>query len=378
MVRDQFRSAVLCLLFLNGLEFIMVKNVFNRLYENMSLEVALDGTPPKLFYLQNKNGMSITLMDIGATWLSCEVLLKDEIREILLGINNIKDHQKQKVYLGATVGRYANRIKSGKFKIDGVCYQTVKNELGNTLHGGALGLDKVRWSAMQIDKQTVEFSYLSPDNDQGFPGNLLIKVQYLLSDSNEIIISYFARTDKKTPVNLTNHAYFNLLGAESRSDCLTHKLMIKSNYYFPTDEEGISLAQPKSVKNSSFNFNRSKLINHDFLIDEDQKRSKGYDHSFLLNKEDQDAKIIIAEVVSPDTKILLEVKTTMPAIHLYTGNYLAGTPSRNGLTYNHHAGLALETQFPPNSPNHPEWKQQSCILAPEQTYEHTTSFKVNF
>ncbi|MFA0440436.1 galactose-1-epimerase [Vibrio sp. 10N.286.49.C2] len=333
-----------------------------------------DGNPVELIELSNVNGMVIGVLDVGATWVSCKVPLDGEpdgCREVLLGC---LDYTKQVSYMGATVGRYANRIKAGQFSIEADTYQLALNQAGNTLHGGSDGFDKRRWQVLAQGVSFVELKLCSADGDQGFPGNLTVITRYDLTDDNEVVISYRATTDSPTVVNLTNHAYFNLLGAESGQDCLGHRLMVNADQFLPSDEKGIPLGELQSVVGTSFDFNESKRIDTHWMQDEHQQRAKGYDHSFLLNHDGLDDRPV-AYVHSPDGALTLQVFSNKPAMQLYTGNYLAGTPNRSKGCYTDYAGFALETQFLPDSPNHPEWPQPSCILQPDQEYWYTTSYR---
>ncbi|ABM03782.1 aldose 1-epimerase [Psychromonas ingrahamii 37] len=345
-----------------------------QLQKSMSIDPAFDGQPAKIFVLKNRLGMCITLMDIGATWLSCEIPVGDQMRDVILGVTTMNDHLRQKAYLGATIGRFANRLSGGQFKIAGQHYQVDKNQGNNTLHGGVTGFDKCRWHAQQLNNQCVTFTLLSKDGDQGFPGNLDVKVTYHLSDDNELSIDYWAVTDKACPVSLTNHAYFNLMG-ESGQCCLQHQLFIAAEHYLPVNNTGIPIGHIKPVAGSRFDFSALKEISQDFLSCQDQKIVGGYDHSFLINKAHQDGSKVAAKCVSPDKKVTLEIKTTQPALQLYTGNYLGGTPNRSGGTYKNRSALALETQFLPDAPNHPEWDQPSSILLPGEVYAHQTSYR---
>lgn len=347
------------------------------LHQSMTQTAAYDGQTAKLVTLSNQHGMEVTLMDIGATWLSCILPVKGNQREVLLGVNSMDSFDKQASYMGTTVGRYANRIARGRFKIDGINHKLEVNQAGNTLHGGPNGFDKRRWQILEQTDNSVEFGLISQDRDQGFPGTLKVSVRYQLTDDNRVSIDYFATTDKDTVVNLTNHAYFNLLGAELEQDCLSHIVSINASQYLPTDKSGIPLGWLKSVKSTSFDFNRPMMISERLLGDEQQKNAKGYDHSFLLAEECRAGKCA-ATVTSPDAVVTLKVFTTKPAMQLYTGNWLAGTPNRSGTSYQDYAGVALETQFLPDSPNHPEWKQESCILRPEQEYRHQTCYQFEF
>ncbi|MGF1719933.1 galactose-1-epimerase [Vibrio kyushuensis] len=341
----------------------------------MTQTVAFDGHPAKVVELTNSNGFSIVVMDIGATWLSCMVPITDEPnREVLLGVKTMEDFQRQGSYLGATVGRYANRIANGQFEIDGQWYQVDTNQAGHCLHGGENGFDKRRWDILEQSENCVVMGLKSPDGDQGFPGNLAVLVSYQVTEENLVTIHYHATTDKATPVNLTNHGYFNLLGAESGEDCKQHIVQIHADQYLPTDMYGIPVDQPISVMNTNFDFRLPKTIARDLFKDDEQIRAKGYDHSYLFDCSLQGV-APVARVISPDEKVQLDVFTDKPAMQLYSGNYLAGTPNRSGGEYEDYAGLALETQFLPDTPNHSEWEQPSCILRPNSEYKSTTCYQ---
>ncbi len=211
----------------------------NALFTSMTAQVAYDGQPAKLIELTNRRGMRVVVMDIGATWLSCTLPMGDESREVLLGVSSMDDFVRQGSYLGATVGRYANRIARGELKIGTQTYALSVNQAGNTLHGGVVGFDRRRWQITQQSAQHVTFQLLSADGEQGFPGNLHVAVTYRLDEQGGVNIDYQATTDRATAVNLTNHAYFNLNGAEQGSDCLNHQLWIDAKQFLPTDASGI-------------------------------------------------------------------------------------------------------------------------------------------
>lgn len=346
----------------------------STLFETMTKEAASDGRLAQLFELKNENGMRAVFMDIGATWLSCKVPVKGQLREVLLGQSSMADFDKQQSYMGVTVGRYANRIANGQFKIDGTKYQVDTNQAGNTLHGGSEGFDKRRWSVVKETSNSVEFSLISPDGDQGFPGDLTVSVIYQLTDDNQVVISYLANTTKSTPVNLTNHAYFNLLGANSEFLGLDHILSINASEYVPTTDVGIPKGAWKKVKDTNFDFTEPKVISQDFMLDKDQDNAKGYDHSFVLDKTCAKGECA-ASLTSPDSLVTMHVVTTKPAMQLYTGNWLAGTPNRVGGEYQDYSGIALETQFLPDAPNHPEWPQLSSVLSSIDTYKHETRYQ---
>lgn len=360
----------------------MMMNEQANLFDSMTAEVAFDGRPAQLFELKNNNGMTIVLMDIGAAWLSCKVPVTDagsdivELREVLLGQKTMADFQQQQSYMGVTVGRVANRIANGQFSIAGVDYQVETNQAGNTLHGGAEGFDKRRWVVVERSENSVTFELVSPDGDQGFPGELTIRVQYQLTNDNTVVISYDGNTSKATPINLTNHGYFNLLGADKGLSALGHRLHINSKAFVPTDKLGIPSGEWLDVESSHFDFRTAKIVEQDFMLDTHQQAAKGYDHAFVLDRSCLRG-AVAASLVSPDNLVTLNVFTTKPAMQLYTGNWLAGTPDRLGGAYQDHAGIALETQFVPDALNNPHWSHPSTILQPEETYHQQTCYQFN-
>ncbi|MFB9214785.1 galactose-1-epimerase [Vibrio sinaloensis] len=342
-------------------------------WQNMTAQMAFDGQPAQLFELTNTVGMSVVLMDIGACVLSCRLPLAcGEQREVVLGVGTMTDFERQASYMGVTVGRYANRIAKGKFFIDGLPYQLEQNQAGNCLHGGKLGFNKVRWQVVEHSACHVLFRYCSADGEQGFPGNLVVEALYRLTEQGALEIHYSAKTDAKTPVNLTNHSYFNLDGAEAGIDVRQHQLWIDAQQYLPTDSTGIPAGSLASVIGSGFDFTTEKVIARDFLSDDQQQAAKGYDHSYYF-EPNRDTNQAVARLTSQDKKVAMSVITDKPAMQLYTGNWLSGTPSRSG-EYSDYAGVALESQFLPDSPNHPEWPQPDCILHPEQEYRFTTCY----
>jgi len=335
--------------------------------------LAPDGLPFRLLTLRNSAGMVVTLMDWGATLLSARIPMKDgSVREALLGCASPEQYPHQAAFLGASVGRYANRIADSRFTLDGVTFELAPSQGPNQLHGGPDGFDKRRWLVVNQNDDSVLFALESADGDQGFPGNLRATAHYRLTDDNRIAIEYRATVDKACPVNMTNHVYFNLDGGQS--DVRQHKLRIAAETYLPVDEMGIPRAGLKEVAQTSFDFRQPKAIASEFLSDDDQRNVKGYDHAFLLSAKGdltQDA----ATLWSADEKLQLKVRTTAPALQFYSGNYLGGTPSRETQPYADWQGLALESEFLPDSPNHPEWPQPDCVLLPGEEYVSVTEYQ---
>ena len=329
---------------------------------------------PRLIRLENSNGMQLELMDWGATWLSCRVPVAGEAsREVLLGCASAEQYRQQKSYLGAMVGRYANRIANAHLPYPGGDRKLVASQGVNLLHGGLEGFDKRRWQVQELSSQHVCFTLHSPDGDQGFPGALEVSVSYHLSDDNGVRIEMQASSDALTPVNLTNHAYFNL-DAEP-GDVRQHVLQVNADFMLPTDQAGIPEDALRRVEATSFDFRQAKPLHRDFLSDSQQQLAKGYDHSFLLTSLRELAGRPAATLSSADRRLTLELATSLPSMQLYTGNYLAGTPARDGGEYADYAGVALEPQFLPDSPHHPEWPQPSCWLEPGQKFHHWIQYQ---
>jgi len=334
--------------------------------------LAPDGLPYRLLTLRNEAGMVVTLMDWGATLLSARVPMPDgSVRETLLGCASPEQYVTQTAYLGASVGRYANRIAQSRFELDGVGYALLPSQGDNQLHGGPEGFDKRRWKIVQQNDGEVLFSLDSPDGDQGFPGALSASARFTLTGDNRIAIEYRATVDQPCPVNLTNHAYFNLDG--NTSDVRQHKLQILADEYLPVDEMGIPYQGLKAVSGNSFDFRTAKPIGQDFLSDDDQRKVNGYDHAFLLQAKG-DLRQPAAQLWSTDEKLQMTVYTTAPALQFYSGNYLNGTAAREGDEYRNWQGVALESEYLPDSPNHPEWPQPDCVLRPGEEYVSVTVY----
>ncbi|EMM1154979.1 galactose-1-epimerase [Citrobacter freundii] len=334
---------------------------------------APDGQPFRLLTLRNDAGMVVTLMDWGATLLSARIPLSDgSVREALLGCASPEQYPGQAAFLGASIGRYANRIANSRYTFAGETVELIPSQGDNQLHGGPDGFDKRRWQIVNQNDRQVLFALTSDDGDQGFPGHLCATVQYRLTDDNRISITYRATVDKPCPVNLTNHVYFNLDG--DKTDVRQHKLQILADEYLPVDEMGIPHDGLKSVAGSTFDFRTPKIISSEFLADDDQRKVKGYDHGFLLQAQGN-THTPVARLWSRDEKLQMEVYTSAPALQFYSGNFLGGTPSRGPDAYADWQGLALESEFLPDSPNHPEWPQPDCFLRPGEEYASVTEYR---
>jgi aldose 1-epimerase len=334
----------------------------------------------KLYTLRNRAGMTVKVTNYGAIVTSILVPDRDgKLSDVALGYDRVEDYMNavDKPYFGAVVGRYGNRIAGGQFTLDGETYELAVNNGENHLHGGIIGFDKVVWDANPIVGEGwagLELTYLAKDKEEGYPGNLQVKVTYKLTNSNELIVTYEATTDKATPVNLTQHTYFNLKG-EGNGTILDHELMLNARQFTPVDEGLIPTGELRDVAGTPFDFTTSKPIGRDIGQEDEQLRfGLGYDHNFVLDKGDKQGEMTLAaRVYEPTTGRVLEVHTTEPGIQFYCGNFLDGRlKGKSGQTYVHRGGFCLETQHYPNSPNQPDFP--STILRPDEKYATTTKF----
>lgn len=336
-----------------------------------SFEKTIDGKQVHLFTLQNKNGVKAQITNYGGRLVSLYVPDKNgKLTDVVAGFTSVEGYQHStEPYFGATIGRYGNRIAKGKFTLDGKAYTLFINNTPNTLHGGKKGYQDVVWDASKTDKQTLVLTYLSKDMEEGFPGNLKVKVVYALTDDNALKISYEATTVKNTVVNLTNHAFFNLNG-ENGGSVLDHQVKINADKYTPVDSTLIPTGKLEPVKDTPFDFTAAKTIGDRIETDNQQlKNGKGYDHNFVLNTHD--ANEIIATVTGDKTGIVMSVSTDQPGLQFYSGNFMQ---SKNTMKGGHkdefRTAFAMETQHFPDSPNQPSFP--STVLKPGETY-HTTS-----
>jgi aldose 1-epimerase len=321
------------------------------------------------YTLQNNHGLKAVISNYGGTIL--ELWTPDKygkMGNIVLGYDSLSGYlQKSNPYFGALIGRYANRISHGAFTIDGKQYTLALNNNGNTLHGGLKGFDKVIWTVNQVNDSSLALSYVSRDGEEGFPGNLNVKVVYTIHAKNELVIDYTAISDIKTPVNLTNHAYFNL-SAGKDSTILGQELTIYATKYTPVNDSLIPTGKIESVKNTPMDFLKAKKIDKDI-----NKVNGGYDHNFVIDKKDS-VLAIAATVFDPRSGRWMEVWTTQPGIQFYTGNFLDGSLlGRDGKKIVRHGAFCLETQHFPDSPNQPSFPD--VVLGPGQTFHEVTAYR---
>lgn len=339
----------------------------------------VQGQNTQLYTLTNGHGIAVTISNYGGTITSIKAPDKEgKMEEITLGFDSLGQYLKEHPYFGALVGRYGNRIAKGKFQLDGKSYTLAANNMGNHLHGGPVGFDKVVWKAEVIERDGLpglELSYLSPDGDQGFPGNLEVTVVYSLNNNNELSIDYHATTDKKTIINLTNHTYFNLTGNTKR-DILDHQVTIYADRFIPVDNTLIPTGELASVEGTPFDFRRGMTIGEKINAEDEQITfGGGYDHCWVINRpKNSDELVFAAKVVEPTSGRKLEVYTTEPGIQFYTGNFLDGTLTGiGGVVYEKRFGLCLETEHFPDSPNQPNFP--TVTLEPGSSYATRTIYK---
>lgn len=334
----------------------------------------MNGKDVAAFTICNKNGTKAAIIEKGATLDKLFVKAKNGgFFDVLVGHDTLEGHIERSDYQGVVVGRFANRISNGSFVMDGKTYNVTKNEKDITcLHGGG-EFSFAHWSGEILSDKAVCFTYESPENSEGFPGKVTAKVVYELSDNDELFIKYDAVSDKKTPLNLTNHAYFNLNGTGSGS-ILEHSLKLFADRFTPIDENSIPTGELRPVNGTPFSFETAKKIGKDIEADDEQlKNGNGYDHNFCLTNFDGTLKTA-AVAVGDKTNIKLTVKTDLPGVQLYTGNFLDGTViGKNGAPLTKRCAFCLETQVFPNSLNHPEWHQK-CFFDAGEHYKSTTVF----
>jgi len=327
-----------------------------------------DGLEVLQFTLSNDAGLTVKLMTYGATITAVEVPDRDgNVDNVTLYLDTLDDYLAGHPFFGCVAGRYANRIAKGRFTLDGQEYALAANNGPNHLHGGIKGFDKAVWTADEVreeDSVGVRLSHTSPHGDEGYPGELSANVVYTVSADNKLTMRYQAQTDRPTHVNLTNHAYWNLAGADS-ADILGHELTLFADRYLPVDDGLIPTGELKSVDGTPMDFTTSRTIGQ--RIDQ---VDGGYDHCYVLDKNQDDKVCLAASVVEPSGGRQMRVFTSQPAVQLYTANFLTSEYSRRGKPFQKHNGLCLETQHYPDSPNRPDFP--TTVLRPGKKYDEVT------
>lgn len=331
-----------------------------------------DGTEIQLYTMTNSRGAVCKMMNYGATVTELQMPDRNgKIGDVILGFDRLDPYLGKIGYLGATIGRVGNRIAKGRFTLDGKTYTLATNDGPNHLHGGNTGFDKRIWQAEPketSDGPSIVFRYTSPDGEEGYPGTLKAQVTYTLTNENELRIDYVATTDHATPINLTNHTYFNLGGGGS---VLNEELTLNSDHYTPVDDTLIPTGEIAPVAGTPMDFRKAKPIGRD--LGQLTNKPQGYDHNFVVRRPGHGMRWA-AKVYDPASGREMEVLTDQPGIQFYSGNFLDGTlTGRNGVVYRQHDALCLETQHYPDSPNEPKFP--NAILRPGETYRTSTIYR---
>ncbi|GAO42453.1 aldose 1-epimerase [Flavihumibacter petaseus NBRC 106054] len=332
---------------------------------------AVEGQPVELYTLTNSNGTAVSITTYGGIITAFRTKDKnDSVSSIVVGFDTITQYLQQPPYFGAIIGRYGNRIGNAAFSLDGKEYKLAANNGKNHLHGGLKGFDKQIWKAADVQDSvpTLILEYTSKDGEEGYPGNLQVKVTYALGDNDDLRITYDATTDKATPVNLTNHSYFNLTG-DTRSTILDHRLQLKSSSYTPVDSGLIPTGEIRKVAGTPFDFSQAATVGSRM----DQVPG-GYDHNWVIDRKGKNLETVAILTDSVSGR-LLEVQTTEPGIQFYAGNFLDGKfTNHTGTPVNLHTALCLETQHFPDSPNKKDFP--TTILQPGEKYHTVTVYRV--
>ena len=338
----------------------------------------VEGKEVDLYTLKNAKGMIVKITNYGGIIQTLTAPDRNgKYEDIVLGYDSLNQYVNNSPYFGAIIGRYGNRIAKGRFTLNGVEYKLPINNGPNSLHGGLKGFDKRVWKAKPFKTDStvgLELTYLSKDGEEGYPGNLNVKVVYILNNNDELRIEYWATTDKPTPVNLTNHSYFNFTGC--KTNIYGHKLWINADHFLPVDSTLIPTGEIRPVKGTPFDFTTPTEIGARISVNDIQlKYGHGYDHNWALNNWDGTLKKQIS-VYEPTTGHFMEIFTDQPGVQFYSGNFLDGTiKGKKGIVYKHRYALVLETQHFPDSPNHPNFP--STILNPGEEYHTVTVLKLS-
>jgi len=335
------------------------------------------GGPVRVYTLTNANGLEVRALDFGGVILSLRVPDREgRLGDVVLGFDRLEPYLADSPYFGALIGRYGNRIAGGRFSLDGRAYALAVNDGPNHLHGGVRGFDKRLWTAEPFERAGevgLTLAYTSLDGEEGYPGTLEARVTYALTDRDELAFEYHATTDRATPVNLTQHTYFNLTG-DGAHDVLGHVLRLDADHYTPVDATLIPTGEVVPVAGTPFDFTSPTAIGARIGSDDEQLRhGGGYDHNFVLNGGPPGEMRLAARVHEPTSGRVMEVRTTEPGVQFYSGNFLDGTlTGKGGVVYAHRTGFCLETQHFPDSPNRPHFP--STILRPGGVYRSRTVY----
>ena len=344
--------------------------------DSTSFNEDIDGKAVKLIILKNASGATAYLTNFGARLVGLQVPDKNgKLTDVVLGFNKASSYNNsQEPYFGPIVGPFGNRIAKGKFTLDGETFTLPTNNGPNTLHGGLKGVHFANWAIKEANDKLVTFTYTLPDKQEGFPGNIAMEVSYSLSDNNELTINYKATTDKKTVINLTNHAYFNLNG-EGSGTILDHEIQFYADKYTPVDSTLIPTGELAPVAGTPFDFTKAKTIGKDIdQTNEQLKFGKGYDHNFVLNGTKVDGLNHAVTVKGDKSGIVMDIYTQEPGIQFYSGNFMSEKVTlKNGVKDSFRTGICLEPQHYPDAPNQPNFP--STVLNPGDTYTTKSVYK---
>ena len=328
---------------------------------------APDGATVEVFTLTNPHGLRARILTWGATLIEMSVPDRaGKIADVTLGFDALERYAQPHPFFGSIAGRYANRIAKGRFTLDGSTYTLATNNGPNHLHGGLRGFDKRNWRAEPRGHDAVRFSYTSADGEEGYPGTLQVTVAYKLTAENELWIAYEATTDQPTVLNLTNHTYWNLAGS---GDVLGHELHLNATHVTEVDKDLIPTGEFRAVAGSPLDFTKPKAVGRDIAELKGEGLPGGYDHNYVIDGKAGEL-TLAAELHEPASGRAMRVLTSQPGVQLYTANHLKDVAGRGGQTYGAHAGLCLETQHFPDSPNHPNFP--STVLRPGETFRSLT------
>ncbi len=340
-----------------------------------SFGTSKQGEAVSVYLLENKNGASVRVTDYGAALVSIIVPDKNGgMQDVLLGYDNVTGYENNTCYFGAVIGRNGNRIANAQLTIDGVAYSLDSNDNENNLHSGEKGMDTIVWDVKEYTDNAITFTCKSADLEQGFPGNMDVQVTYVLTDEHAVEIHYEAVSDKDTVANFTNHAYFNLEGHAS-GNVLGQELMLRASYYTPViDSKAIPTGEIAPVAGTPMDFTTAKTIGRDMEADDTQiKYGGGFDHNFVLDKEEKGAFELMAEAYAPGTGIVMEAYTDRPGVQFYSGNFITTQDGKQGAVYGKRQGFCLESQFFPNSVNEPKF--EAPIIKAGEVYRSKTSYQ---
>jgi aldose 1-epimerase len=336
-----------------------------------------DGEAVERFTLVNSNGITLEVLSYGGIIQSIRIPdRRGAMADVALGYDTLEQYRGDKSHFGSLVGRYANRIRAGHFTLDGRDYQLACNEGRSHLHGGVRGFDRRVWTVAPFDTSSgvgVVLGFVSPDGEEGYPGAVQVRVTYTLTDANALIVEYLATSDAPTPINLTQHSYFNLRG-EGNGDILGHDIQLAASRFTPIDENLVPTGELRDVAGTPFDFRTPRVIGERIGDADEQLRvAGGYDHNFIIDRANDTELALAARLTDPESGRGLDIYTTQPGIQFYSGNFLDGGPvTKHGGRYPHRSGLALETQHFPDSPNHPSFP--STILRPGQEFRSRSEY----